>query len=72
MRNRALNLTVVERSLDAITGAVQILVGFAAFQEHMALRLDSGVGTLTVMALSYQLLDIDVPSIPTEFVGSDD
>jgi hypothetical protein len=63
IRGGKLNLSVVTRTLDAITGAVQILVGFAGYQELLANELAVKVGHLRVFALSYHLLDVDLPRV---------
>lgn len=63
IRSGELTLTVVTRSLDAITGAVQLIVGFANFQSYLAETLNATVGPLRVLALSYHLLDMDLPRV---------
>jgi|GEM_PF-3344403 hypothetical protein len=70
IRGGALNLTVVTRTLDAMLGAVQLIVGFSNLQEHMASILHKGVGHLRVLTLSYHLHDMDVPLIRSMLDGS--
>lgn len=70
IRAGRMNMTVVSRSLDAVMGAMQVLVGFAGYQQHLAGELEVGIGSLRVLALSYQLLDLDVPRIPAALGGS--
>lgn len=70
IRGAKLNVTVVTRTLDAITGAVQILVGFAGYQRVLAEELGVAIGSLRVFALSYHLLDIDLPRVVAFAKGS--
>ncbi len=63
IRSGKLNITVATRTLDAITGAVQILVGFAGYQELLAKELGVSIGPFRLLALSYHLLDFDLPRL---------
>lgn len=63
IRGNQLNLTVVTRTLDAITGAMQVFVGFAGYQRLIAEELSIDIGRLRVFALSYHLLDLDLPRV---------
>jgi hypothetical protein len=63
IRAEMLNFTVVTRTLDAILGAVQLIVGFSNLHGYMANKLRVGTGPLRVLALSYHLHDMDIPRI---------
>jgi thymidylate synthase len=63
VRAGALNMTVVQRTLDAMTGATQLLVGFSRFQSVLAQLIGARIGALRVLALSYHLLEIDLPRV---------
>lgn len=63
IRNGALNSTVVSRSLDALTGAVQLVVGFANLQRYLAEQASADVGEMVLYALSYHLHDMDFPRV---------
>jgi thymidylate synthase len=62
-RSGRLNATLVTRSIDALNGATAILVGFAALQSAIALRIGLPSGQLTVLALSYHVHDMDMPRV---------
>ncbi|MGW3352677.1 thymidylate synthase [Nonomuraea rubra] len=68
-RSDALNLTLVTRTLDAIVGAVQLIVGFANLQQHISRMLGLSVGALRVLALSYHLHDMDLPRVRSMLNG---
>lgn len=63
LRSGKLHATVVARSLDAMTGAIQLIVGFANLQEDYARRLALPVGRLRLLALSYHLYEFDLPRV---------
>jgi hypothetical protein len=69
VRSDKLHGTVVTRTLDALTGAVQLIVGFANLQAHYAEVLGVGIGGLRVLALSYHLHDMDLPRVQSLLEG---
>lgn len=69
VRSDRLNATIVTRSLDALTGAVQLIVGFANLQAYFAQAIGSGIGELRVLALSYHLHDMDLPRVASLLRG---
>lgn len=63
IRGEKVNSTVVARSLDAMTGAMQLMVGFANLQRYIAGQTSAEVGEMTLYALSYHLHDMDFPRV---------
>jgi thymidylate synthase len=63
IRDGNLNATVVSRSLDALTGAVQLMVGFANLQRYVAEQASVDVGHLVLDVFSYHLHDMDFPQV---------
>lgn len=63
IRDERVNSTVIARSLDAMTGAMQLMVGFANLQRYIAGQTSAEVGEMTLYALSYHLHDMDFPRV---------
>jgi thymidylate synthase len=67
IRDQALNLTVVSRSVDAWLGEVPNMVAFAELQRQVALELGYPMGPYHQFILSYHAYLTSMPMIKTRF-----
>ncbi len=67
IRNQALDLHVVSRSVDAWVGAVPNMIAFADVQRRMADGLEMNVGTYTQFILSYHIYLTFLPHVAHVF-----